>query len=86
MQIYTPTSDLTIFEITEFKAQLQAGLDLGQGVMIDLGQTSTLDASAIQLLIAACRTGSVQLINIPSHVASRLTLLGWDRTQGLVTS
>ena len=35
---YVPTGDITIFEIAEFKSQIQAALDIGQRVTIDLGQ------------------------------------------------
>lgn len=79
-----PTGDITIFEIVEFKAQLQAALDIGQPVRIDLGQTGTLDVSALQLLIAACRSESVHLMNVPAAVAARLTQMGWDRAKAVV--
>lgn len=79
-----PTGDITIFEITEFKAQLQAALDIGQAVRIDLGHTGTLDVSALQLLIAACRSESVRLVNVPATVADRLTQLGWDKAHDVV--
>lgn len=82
----SPVGDITIFEIAEFKAQLQAALDLGQPVTIDLGQTGTLDISALQLLIAACRSESVHLTNVPAAVATRLAQLGWEKAQDRVAS
>ena len=66
-----PTGDITIFEIVEFKAQLQAAIDIGQPVNIDLKQTGTLDVSALQLLIAACRSESVHLMNVPAAEIGR---------------
>lgn len=81
-----PTGDITIFEIAEFKTQLQAALDIGQPVTIDLGQAGTLDISALQLLIAACRSESVHLTNVPAALASRLTQLGWEKAKEMVAS
>lgn len=75
--ICRPTGDITIFEIADFKTQLQAALDVGQPVTIDLGQTGNLDISALQLLIAACRSESVHLANVPPPIAARLGQLGW---------
>ena len=80
-----PTGDITIFEIAEFKAQLQAALDLGQGVTIDLGHTGACDISVLQLLVAVGQSKSVQFINVPIDVVSRLTQMGWDRAKELVT-
>ncbi len=74
-----PSGDLTIFEISDFKAQLETGLKQGQGITVDLGETGTVDASALQLLIAACRHESVQLINVPARVTERFTQMGWAR-------
>lgn len=77
-----PSGDLTIFEICDFKAQLQAGLKQGQGIIVDLGETGTVDASALQLLIAACLHESVHLINVPARVTERFTQMGWLRPKG----
>lgn len=77
-----PSGDLTIFEISDFKAQLQTGLKQGQGITVDLGETGTVDASALQLLIAACRHESVHLINVPAHVTTRFAQMGWMRPKG----
>ena len=82
----SPAGDITIFEIAEFKAQLQAALDIGQPVTIDLGQAGTLDISALQLLIAACRSESVHLTNVPAAVTSRLAQLGWEKAKDRVAS
>ncbi len=72
-----PTGDITIFEIAEFKSHLQAAIDLGQGVAIDLAQAGTLDISALQTLIAACEAGPLELVNVPKRVAGQLACLGW---------
>lgn len=77
-----PSGDLTIFEISDFKAQLQTGLKQGQGITVDLGETGTVDASALQLLIAACLHESVQLINVPARVTERFAQMGWTRPKG----
>ena len=77
-----PTGDITIFEIAEFKGQLQAAIDLGQGVAIDLGQAGTLDISALQTLIAACEAGPMELMNVPKLVAGQLARLGWVPPKG----
>ncbi|KAF4516281.1 hypothetical protein B566_EDAN000522 [Ephemera danica] len=66
-----PTGDITIFEIAKFKNQLQAALDLGQRVTIDFSQAGTLDISALQMLIAACEAGPMNLINTPKRVAEQ---------------
>lgn len=78
----TPSGDLTIFEISDFKAQLQAGLKQGQGITVDLGEAGTVDASALQLLIAACCHESVHLINVPARVTMRFTQMGWAQPKG----
>lgn len=77
----TPTGDLTIFEIAEFKVQLQAAMEQGQGVTVDLSQIDSLDASALQLLMAACRSDSVQFLNLPARVSEQLARLGWPHTK-----
>lgn len=77
-----PSGDLTIFEIGDFKAQLQTGLNQGQGITVDLGEIGTVDASALQLLIAACRHESVQLINVPARVTERFAQMGWTQPKG----
>lgn len=82
----SPAGDITIFEIADFKTQLQAALDIGQPVTIDLGQAGILDISALQLLIAACRSESVHLTNVPAAVATRLTQLGWVKAKEMVAS
>lgn len=83
---YVPTGDITIFEVAEFKNQLQAALDLGQGVTIDLGQAGTLDISALQTLIAACGTSPVEIRNTPKRVADQLACLGWAPPKGCTVS
>lgn len=79
---YVPSGDITIFEIADFKSQLQAALDLGQGVAIDLGQAGALDISALQTLIAACTAGPVNIRNAPKRVAGQLACLGWVPPKG----
>ncbi len=83
---YVPTGDITIFEVAEFKSQLQAALDLGQGVTIDLGQAGTLDISALQTLIAACEAGPVEIRNTPKRVADQLACLSWAPPKGCTVS
>ncbi len=78
----TPSGDLTIFEICDFKAQLQTGLKQGQGITVDLGETGIVDASALQLLIAVCRHESVHLINVPARVTERFAQMGWTQPKG----
>ncbi|MDO9117798.1 MAG: STAS domain-containing protein [Nitrospira sp.] len=80
--LLAPSGDLTIFEISDFKTQLQAGLKQGQGITVDLGETGTVDASALQLLIAASLHESVQLINVPARVTERFVQMGWTRPKG----
>jgi anti-anti-sigma regulatory factor len=77
-----PTGDLTIFEIVDLKAKLQAGMEQGHGLTIDLGETGSLDASALQLLVAACRHESVQLVNVPDGITERFSQLGWTLMKG----
>lgn len=79
---YAPTADITIFEIVEFKSQIQAALDLGQGVAIALGQAGALDISALQTLIAACEAGPVQIRNAPKRIADQLACSGWVPPKG----
>lgn len=77
-----PIGDITIFEIAEFKGQLQAAIDLGHGVAIDLAQVGTLDISALQTLIAACEAGPIELRNTPKRIAGQLACLGWVPPKG----
>jgi ABC-type transporter Mla MlaB component len=82
----TPLGDLTIFEITGFTSQLQAALAKGETTVIDLCHIGTVDASALQILIAACESGAAELVNAPKRVAEQLTCLGWVPSKGCKVS
>ena len=73
----TPTGDLTIFEVGDLKGKIQSSLAGGGPLTIDLSQAGALDASALQVLIAATVSGSVELAQIPTRAAEQLARLGW---------
>lgn len=77
--IFAPSGDLTIFEIADVKARLQEALKQGPAGVIDLAQVGEVDASALQLLIAVCRSGAVQLANPSARVADLLARVGWTQ-------
>jgi len=82
----TPLGDLTIFEITGFTAQLQASLAKGETTIIDLSHIGTVDASALQGLIAACEAGAAEMVNTPKRMAEQLATLGWVPSKGCKVS
>lgn len=82
----TPLGDLTIFEVAAFSAQLQAAAAKGEISVIDLCHIGALDASALQLLIAACESGAAELVNAPKRLAGQFTALGWAPSKGCKVS
>ncbi|MCC6141029.1 MAG: STAS domain-containing protein [Nitrospira sp.] len=74
----TPIGDLTIFEIAGFAATLQAGLANGGHAVIDLSHVGTVDAAALQLLIAACESGGAEIVHAPKSLAGQFASLGWN--------
>lgn len=82
----SPLGDLTIFEVTGFVSQLQAAMAKGESSVIDLSHVGTLDASALQILIAACESGKTEIVNAPKRMAEQMASLGWVPPKGCKVS
>lgn len=71
-------SDLMIFEISEWKQRLLTQLNSHDTVTLDLAHAGNIDASGLQLMMAAHRTGKLLFHDIPTAIADDLRRLGWE--------
>lgn len=78
----TPTGDMTIFEVADLKGRIQTALKTGSPVTLDLHQVGTVDASVLQLFIAASLADNLELVQIPDRAAEHLARLGWVSPKG----
>ena len=68
--------DVTIFEVADWKQRLCASLAAGE-VRLDLSNAGHIDASGVQLLLAAHCTGKLVLHDVPAAVAEEFERVGW---------
>ncbi|MDF0666457.1 MAG: STAS domain-containing protein [Nitrospira sp.] len=68
--------DLTIFEVTEFKASLMKLLANEGLVSLDLSGVARVDAAAIQLMLAARKQGRMIVMGISDDLQTKLNHLG----------
>ncbi len=78
MALMSISSDLTIFEVSEWKQSLLGRLSAHDSVTLDLTNAGKVDASGFQLIMAAHRAGKLILHNIPPATAEDLRRLGWE--------
>lgn len=72
-----PSGELTIFEVAGFHQELVRPLGAQGSATIDLSRVERLDASALQLLIAAHRSGRVTVTGLRESHQAQLTALGY---------
>ncbi|MCX5724476.1 MAG: STAS domain-containing protein [Nitrospirae bacterium] len=74
---YTPTTDLTIFEASDFRSQLLLLFMMQDGpVTVDLSQVHQVDSSCLQILLAAHRSGRLTVAGHSEQFRVKATQLG----------
>jgi len=76
-QRYVPTSDLTIATVTEFKAALVGMTSDGKSGMLDMSGVRRVDVAALQVMIAAQRTGRIALMSLSQPVMAAMAAIGF---------
>lgn len=76
-QMYVPTGNLTIATVTEFKAALVDKVSDGKSVTLDLAGVQRVDAAALQVMIAAERTGRIALTSPSQPVMKAMEAIGF---------
>ena len=76
-QRYVPPGDLTIATATEFKAALVDMLSDGKSGTLDLAGVRRVDAAALQVMIAAERTGRIALTSPSQPVMKAMEAIGF---------
>ncbi len=71
-----PTGDLTIFEAVAFKDALVTLLSQEGPVVLDLAQVNRVDTSALQLILAAQRSGRLHVTGAPDTVKRNMARIG----------
>lgn len=77
--ILAPSGDLTIFEVSEFRQTLQDQIAAAHSVTLDFTHTGKIDASGLQLIMAAQRCGTVTLRGLSPATLEDLSRLGWEQ-------
>ncbi len=73
---YQPAGDLTIFEAVSFKDSLVNLLSQEGPLTLDLSQVVRMDTPAVQLLVAAKRSGRLTIKGLSKTLAAQLSALG----------
>jgi len=76
-QRYVPTDDLTIATVTEFKAALVNMISDGKSGTLELAAVRRVDTAALQVMIAAERTGRIALKNPSQPVRKAMDAIGF---------
>jgi anti-anti-sigma regulatory factor len=76
-QMYVPTGDLTIATVREFKAALVDMMSDGNSGTLDLAGVLRVDAAALQVMIAAERTGRIALTSPSQPVMKAMEAIGF---------
>jgi len=76
-QLYVPTGDLTIATVTEFKTALVDMMSDGKSGTLDLAGVRRVDVAALQVMIAAQRTGRIALTNPSQPVMKAMAAIGF---------
>lgn len=74
--ILKPAGDLTIFEVGALHEEIKRAIAAHPQVELDLSEVDKLDASAIQLLIAAARSERTVLTGMTDAIKKRMAELG----------
>lgn len=78
----TPTGDLTIFEVEDFKKALVKLFQNDGLVSLDLSQVGRVDTAAIQLLWAARKEGRMFVAGMSENLQATLNRLGFSEPLG----
>ena len=74
-----PIGDLTIFEASQFHEDL-CSLHRQKGpLVLDLSEIDRMDSSCVQAIVAATRSGRLQLKGYSSHMRDRFEQIGFAR-------
>lgn len=76
-QMYVPIGDLTIATVTEFKAALVDMMSDGKSGTLDLAGVRRVDTAALQVMIAAERTGRIALTSPSQPVMKAMEAIGF---------
>lgn len=76
----SPSTDMTIFEVSELKQNLLDALAAGSAVTLDLTHAGNIDASGLQTMMAAHRSGKLILQGLSVATIETFRRLGWDPT------
>jgi len=79
-RLYVPTGDLTIATVTEFKAALVDMMSNGKSGTFDLAAVRRVDVAALQVMIAAQRTGRITLTSPSQPVMAAMAAIGFTPT------
>lgn len=74
---YVPTDNLTISTVTELKASLVDMISDGKSGSLDLAAVRHVDTAALQVMIAAERTGRIALRNPSQPVRKAMEAIGF---------
>ena len=75
--ILRPLGDLTIFEAAQFHADLVALHQPEGPLKIDLGEVTCMDSSCVQLIVAATRSGRVNVQGYSSRIRDKFEQIGF---------
>lgn len=75
--ILRPVGDLTIFEASQFHADLVALHQQEGPLKIDLGEVTCMDSSCVQLMVAATRSGRVTVQGYSSRIRDKFEQIGF---------
>ncbi|MCP9449035.1 MAG: STAS domain-containing protein [Nitrospira sp.] len=78
----TPTGDLTIFEVEDFKKALVKLFQNDGLVSLDLSQVGRVDTAVIQLLWAARKEGRMFVAGMSENLQATLNRLGFSEPLG----
>ncbi|MBX3237169.1 MAG: STAS domain-containing protein [Nitrospiraceae bacterium] len=74
-----PTGELTIFEVGSLCDALKTAVAEEAPVTLDLSRVTKLDASAVQLLIAAHLSGRVAVSGLSDECSQRVASYGFTK-------
>lgn len=78
----SPTGDLTIFEVEDFKKALTKLFQNDGLVSLDLSHVGRVDTAAIQLLWAARKEGRMFVMGMSEEMRTTLNQLGFSEPLG----
>ena len=71
-----PEGHLTVAEAKRFKSEVLERTDGNRRVTVDLRDVERLDSAALQILIAAVRTGRCTVTELPDSIRTKLDQAG----------